>query len=212
MSAPGYDVASDRGPRSGVAGRRFTLKTNASKVRLWAKPKVLSSRSTSPCSRSSDSRTRENDTSGDLVAERLTGAGHRVAARAILSDDVERLRVQLRAWIADPGIQAVISTGGTGLTQRDITPEAVEPLLTKPIPGFGELFRWLSYAEIGTSTIESRALAGVAGDTLVFCLPGSTGACRLGMDQIILPQLNATTAPCNLAEMLPRIRHDPAPE
>jgi molybdenum cofactor biosynthesis protein B len=160
----------------------------------------------------SDTRTRANDSSGDLIQERLTGAGHKVAARAILRDDVEQLRAQLRAWIADKSVDAVISTGGTGLTKRDVTPEAFEPLFTKTIPGFGELFRWLSYEEIGTSTIESRAFAGVADDTLVFCLPGSTGACRTGMDKIILPQLNATTAPCNLTEMLPRIRHDPAPK
>ena len=160
----------------------------------------------------SDSRTRENDTSGDLIEERLTSAGHEVAARAILADDTEKLRKQFRDWIADKNVDAVISTGGTGLTKRDVTPEAVEPLFTKTIPGFGELFRWLSFEEIGTSTIESRALAGVADDTLIFCLPGSTGACRTGMDKIILPQLNATTAPCNLTEMLPRIRHDPAPK
>jgi molybdenum cofactor biosynthesis protein B len=160
----------------------------------------------------SDTRTRENDTSGDVIQERLTTAGHKVAARAILRDDVEKLREQLRAWMADKNVDAVISTGGTGLTKRDVTPEAFEPLLTKTIPGFGELFRWLSYGEIGTSTIESRAFAGVADDTLVFCLPGSTGACRTGMDKIILPQLDATTAPCNLTEMLPRIRHDPAPK
>jgi molybdopterin adenylyltransferase len=159
----------------------------------------------------SDTRTRENDTSGDLIVERLTGAGHEVAARAILTDDVEKLRKQLRVWIKDKNVDAVITTGGTGLTKRDVTPEAVEPLFTKHILGFGELFRWLSFEEIGTSTIESRALAGVAEDTLVFCLPGSTGACRTGMDRIILPQLNATTGPCNLTEMLPRIRHDPAP-
>ncbi len=159
----------------------------------------------------SDTRTRENDTSGDLVQERLETAGHKVVSRVILKDDVEKLRGQLRAWMADKNVEAVISTGGTGLTKRDVTPEAFEPLFTKAIPGFGELFRWLSYEEIGTSTIESRALAGVADDTLVFCLPGSTGACRTGMDKIILPQLNATTAPCNLTEMLPRIRHDPAP-
>ncbi|MEW6330640.1 MAG: molybdenum cofactor biosynthesis protein B [Pseudomonadota bacterium] len=159
----------------------------------------------------SDTRTRENDTSGDVIQERLTTAGHKVAARAILRDDVEKLREQLRAWMADKNIDVVISTGGTGLTKRDVTPEAFEPLFTKAIPGFGELFRWLSYEEIGTSTIESRAFAGVADDTIVFCLPGSTGACRTGMDKIILPQLNATTAPCNLTEMLPRIRHDPAP-
>jgi molybdenum cofactor biosynthesis protein B len=160
----------------------------------------------------SDTRTRENDTSGDVIQERLTTAGHKVAARAILRDDVEKLREQLRAWMADKNVDAVISTGGTGLTKRDVTPEAFQPLLTKTIPGFGELFRWLSYEEIGTSTIESRAFAGVADDTLVFCLPGSTGACRTGMDKIILPQLDATTAPCNLTEMLPRIRHDPAPK
>ena len=159
----------------------------------------------------SDSRTHENDTSGDLVQERLTTAGHRVAARVILKDDVDKLREQVRAWVVDKNVDAVISTGGTGLTKRDITPEAITPLLTKLIPGFGELFRWLSYEEIGTSTIESRAFAGVADTTLVFCLPGSTGACRTGMDKIILPQLNATTTPCNLTEILPRIRHDPAP-
>ena len=160
----------------------------------------------------SDTRTRENDTSGDVIQERLTTAGHKVAARAILRDDVEKLREQLRAWMADKNVDAVISTGGTGLTKRDVTPEAFEPLFTKTIPGFGELFRWLSYEEIGTSTIESRAFAGVADDTLVFCLPGSTGACRTGMDKIILTQLDATTAPCNLTEMLPRIRHDPVPK
>lgn len=160
----------------------------------------------------SDTRTRANDTSGDVIQERLTAAGHKVADRAIVRDDLEKLRAQFRAWIADRNIDAVISTGGTGLTQRDVTPEAVEPLFTKTIPGFGELFRWLSYGEIGTSTIESRALAGVAGDTLIFCLPGSTGACRTGLDKIILPQLDATTGPCNLTEMLPRIRHDPAPK
>lgn len=160
----------------------------------------------------SDTRTRENDTSGDLIQERLETAGHKVVSRVILRDDVEKLRGQLRAWMADRNVDAVISTGGTGLTKRDITPEAVTPLITRPIPGFGELFRWLSYEEIGTSTIESRAFAGVADTTLLFCLPGSTGACRTGMDKIILPQLNATTGPCNLTEMLPRIRHDPAPK
>ena len=160
----------------------------------------------------SDTRTRENDTSGDLIQERLETAGHKVVSRVILKDDVEKLRGQMRAWVADKNVDAVVSTGGTGLTRRDVTPEAVTPLITKPISGFGELFHWLSYEEIGTSTIESRALAGVADDTLVFCLPGSTGACRTGMDKIILPQLNSTTGPCNLTEMLPRIRHNPAPK
>lgn len=160
----------------------------------------------------SDTRTRADDTSGDLVQERLEAAGHKVAARALLKDDIEALRAQVRAWIADKNVDAVISTGGTGLTRRDVTVEALTPLLTKHIPGFGELFRWLSFEEIGTATIESRAFAGVAEDTLLFCLPGSTGACRLGLDQIILPQLNASTPPCNLAEMLPRIRREAAPK
>ena len=160
----------------------------------------------------SDTRTRADDTSGDLIQERLEAAGHKVAARAVLKDDIEALRAQVRAWIADKNVDAVITTGGTGLTRRDVTVEALTPLLTKHIPGFGELFRWLSFEEIGTATIESRAFAGVAEDTLVFCLPGSTGACRLGLDKIILPQLNASTPPCNIAEMLPRIRRDPAPK
>lgn len=156
----------------------------------------------------SDTRTPETDTSGGLIAEKLRAAGHQVAAHVILLDDAERLRAQVRAWIADPNVHAVISTGGTGLTKRDVTPEALTPLITKLIPGFGELFRTLSYAEIGSSTIESRAFAGVAGDTLVFCLPGSTGACRLGMDKIILEQLDARFRPCNLVALLPRIRHE----
>ncbi len=156
----------------------------------------------------SDTRTSETDTSGALIAERLQAAGHKVAARLILTDDLERLRAQVRAWIDDPNVHAVISTGGTGLTKRDVTPEALTPLFAKPIPGFGELFRMLSYQEIGSSTIESRAFAGVAGDTLVFCLPGSTGACRLGMDKIILEQLDARFRPCNLVALLPRIRHE----
>jgi len=160
----------------------------------------------------SDSRTRANDTSGDLLEELLGAAGHKVAARQILRDDIEAVRAQVRSWITDKNTDVVITTGGTGLTKRDVIPEALTPLITKPIPGFGELFRWLSYEEIGTSTIESRAFAGVCEDTLLFCLPGSTGACRTGMDKIILPQLNAATPPCNLAEMLPRIRHDPTPK
>ncbi len=156
----------------------------------------------------SDTRTPETDTSGALIAERLAAAGHTIAARLILPDDLERLRTQVRAWIDDPNVHAVISTGGTGLTKRDITPEALTPFFTKPVPGFGELFRMLSYAEIGSSTVESRAVAGIAGDTLVFCLPGSTGACRLGMDKIILEQLDARFRPCNLVALLPRIRHE----
>lgn len=156
----------------------------------------------------SDTRTRESDTSGDLIQERLQGAGHRVVERVILRDDVEGLREQVQAWVANKSIDVVIATGGTGLTRRDVTPEAVRPLITKPIPGFGELFRWLSYDDVGTSTIQSRAEAGIADDTLVFLLPGSTGACRLAMDKLILPQLDATHRPCNLVELLPRIRHE----
>lgn len=156
----------------------------------------------------SDTRTHANDTSGDLIQERLAGAGHRVVQREIRRDDRAELRALFQAWIADAAIDAIIATGGTGLTRRDVTPEAVAGLFTKPIPGFGELFRWLSFAEIGTSTIQSRAEAGVADDTLVFLLPGSTGACRLAMDQIILPQLDAAHRPCNLVELLPRIRHE----
>lgn len=156
----------------------------------------------------SDTRTRENDTSGDAIQALLEAAGHRVVARDLLRDDVSVLRGRFAGWVADAAIDAIIATGGTGLTRRDITPEALAPLVTKPIPGFGELFRWLSYQDIGTSTIQSRAEAAIANDTLVFLLPGSTGACRLGMEKIILPQLDASYAPCNLVELLPRIRHE----
>jgi molybdenum cofactor biosynthesis protein B len=160
----------------------------------------------------SDTRTRDNDTSGDLIEERLRAAGHEVVARVIAREDLDRLREQFRQWIDDPGIDVIISTGGTGMTQRDLTPEAAAPFIKKPIPGFGELFRWLSYAEIGTSTIQSRADAGIAHNgTVIFMLPGSTNACRLGMDKIILSQLDASYRPCNLVELLPRIRHEPPP-
>lgn len=155
----------------------------------------------------SDTRTRETDTSGDLIAERLTAAGHRVAARAIANDDHGALRVRVGVWIAEPGIDAIICNGGTGLTPRDIAPEAIEPLFTKSIPGFGELFRQLSYAQIGSSTIESRAFAGVADGTLIFCMPGSTRACELGMDKIILEQLDRRHKPCNLVALLARMQH-----
>jgi molybdenum cofactor biosynthesis protein B len=160
----------------------------------------------------SDTRTRDNDTSGDLIQERLEAAGHGVAVREIHKDSVDEINKLLGNWIADKGIDAVIVTGGTGLTQRDITPEAMAPHITKPIPGFGELFRWLSYDDVGTSTIQSRAEAAICGGTtVVFLLPGSTGACKLGMDKIILPQLDATHGPCNLTELLPRIRHEKTP-
>lgn len=157
---------------------------------------------------SSDTRTVDNDTSGDLIQERLEGAGHRVLERKILADDIDDVRGLISRWVEDGDIDVIITTGGTGLTQRDILPEVVEPMFTKAIPGFGELFRLLSYDDIGTSTIESRALGGVADGTLIFTLPGSTGACKLGMDRIILPQIDATTRPCNLVALLPRIRHE----
>ena len=161
----------------------------------------------------SDSRTPANDTSGDLIQDRLTTAGHKVVARTIVREDIDKLRAQFQQWVDDPGIDVIISTGGTGMTQRDLTPEAAGAFINKRIPGFGELFRHLSYAEIGTSTIQSRADAGIAHNgTILFMMPGSTNACRLGMDQIILSQLDASYRPCNLVELLPRIRHEPAPK
>jgi len=161
----------------------------------------------------SDTRTRDNDSSGDLIEEKLKTAGHRVAGRSIVREDLDKLRDQFKSWIDDPGIDVIISTGGTGMTQRDLTPEAAKSFFAKSIPGFGELFRMLSYAEIGTSTIQSRADAGItANGTILFMLPGSTNACRLGLDKIILAQLDASFRPCNLVELLPRIRHEAAPK
>lgn len=159
----------------------------------------------------SDSRVAENDSSGDLIADKLEQAGHRIASREIQRENLNELHAVFRGLADDPDIDVVISTGGTGLTQRDITPEAATSLFDKPIPGFGELFRTLSYEEIGSSTIESRADAGVAAGTIVFILPGSPGACRLAMDKIIIKQLDARTRPCNLVALLPRIRHEPKP-
>jgi molybdenum cofactor biosynthesis protein B len=153
----------------------------------------------------SDSRGLEQDSSGRVLVERLTAAGHRLAGRAILPDDVYRIRAQVSAWIADPAVQVVLSTGGTGLTGRDGTPEAVAPLLDKTIDGFGEVFRALSFDEIGASTIQSRAVAGVANGTYIFCLPGSSGACRTAWDKLIAPQLDYRTRPCNLVELMPRL-------
>lgn len=154
----------------------------------------------------SDTRTLDTDTSGAAVVDRLSAAAHDVVARKIVRDEIEDIRQQLRAWIDGESIDVVVVTGGTGVTTRDITPEALEPLVTKRIPGFGELFRWLSFAAIGTSTIQSRAEAAICQGTLVFLLPGSTGAVRLAMEQIIVPQLDVTQKPCNFAELLPRIR------
>ena len=153
----------------------------------------------------SDSRTDENDTSGGTLVERLTEAGHKLAEKAIVPDDVYKIRETLSRWIADESINAIISTGGTGMTGRDITPEAVAPLLDKEIEGIGELFRLVSYEEIGVSTVASRALGGVANGTFIFCLPGSTGACRTGWDKIIGPQLDYRNGPCNMVELMPRL-------
>lgn len=154
----------------------------------------------------SDTRTLETDKSGAAVVEALTSAGHVVRHRRILPDDVERIRGALEEWIADASVDVVIASGGTGITGRDVTPEATAPLVTKPIPGFGELFRHLSYADIGTATIQSRAEGALCGATLVFLLPGSTGAVQLAMSKILIPQLDSRTKPCNFVELMPRFR------
>ena len=154
----------------------------------------------------SDSRTLADDASGQTLVERLTAAGHRQADRAIVPDDIYRLRAVVSNWIADPAVQVVLITGGTGITGRDRTPEAIRPLLDKEITGFGELFRMLSWEEIGASTLQSRALGGLANATFIFCLPGSTGACRTAWDRILQVQLDARTRPCNLVELLPRLQ------
>ena len=153
----------------------------------------------------SDTRTAADDRSGDTLVERLTEAGHILAARAIVRDDVDAIVEQLATWVNDPAVDCVITTGGTGVTGRDVTPEALEALGGKPIPGFGELFRWLSYAKIGTSTIQSRACATVVGGTYIFALPGSTGAVKDGWDDILAQQLDARHGPCNFVEMMPRL-------
>ncbi|MFV2004499.1 MAG: molybdenum cofactor biosynthesis protein B [Gammaproteobacteria bacterium] len=153
----------------------------------------------------SDSRTEADDTSGDVLVERLNAAGHTLVERLILPDDKYRIREAVSRWIADENVDVVISTGGTGLTGRDITPEAVTPLFDKEIEGVGELFRWVSYQEIGTSTIASRCLGGLANGTFIFCLPGSTGACRTGWDKVIAPQLDCNTRPCNIVALMPRL-------
>lgn len=150
----------------------------------------------------SDTRTTETDTSGKFLAESAQEAGHELAAHSIVRDDIYQIRAQLSQWIADSAVQAILITGGTGFTTRDSTPEAVSVLLDKEVPGFGELFRQLSYEDIGSSTIQSRALAGLANRTIIFCLPGSTGACRLGWEKIIRDQLNSTHRPCNYATLV----------
>jgi len=153
----------------------------------------------------SDSRGEDEDKSGKLLVERLTKAGHRCAEKRLVRDDVYAIRAAVSAWIADPGVQAVITTGGTGVTGRDGTPEAVAPLLDKVLDGFGETFRMISWQQIRTSTIQSRAIAGVANGTFIFCLPGSSGACATGWDEIIEAQLDRRTRPCNLVELMPRL-------
>lgn len=154
----------------------------------------------------SDSRTVAEDRSGDLLVQRLGSMGHQLAARALVNDDRYAIRAQISHWIADSAINAIITTGGTGLTGRDGTPEAIAPLLDKTIDGFGELFRVISYNEIGASSLQSRALAGVANNTYVFCLPGSRSACATAWDRLLAPQLDHRTEPCNLVKLMPRLR------
>jgi molybdopterin adenylyltransferase len=153
----------------------------------------------------SDTRTEATDTSGQTIVDALTAAGHQLAERRFVSDDLPRIRGVFEDFIGDPDVDVVISTGGTGLTARDVTPEALSPLVTKPIPGFGELFRMLSFREIGTSTIQSRAVAGLCNETFIFVLPGSTGAVRLAMDEILVPQLDSRHRPCNFAQLIDRL-------
>lgn len=154
----------------------------------------------------SDTRTEADDRSGDTLVERLTAAGHALADRAIVKDDVAVIEAKLRDWIADPQIDCVITTGGTGVTGRDVTPEALDRVCQKKIAGFGELFRWISFQKIGTSTIQSRADAGVADGTYLFVVPGSTGACRDAWDEILVHQLDNRFMPCNFVELMPRLQ------
>jgi molybdenum cofactor biosynthesis protein B len=154
----------------------------------------------------SDTRTLETDTSGALLVTRVASAGHVVAERAIEKDDADRIEVFLRRWVSDATIDVIITTGGTGITGRDVTPEAFDRVLEKRIEGFGELFRMLSFRKIGTSTIQSRAIGGVAGGTYLFALPGSSGAVKDGWDDILVHQLDSRFRPCNLVELMPRLQ------
>jgi molybdopterin adenylyltransferase len=156
----------------------------------------------------SDTRTVENDTSGAYIADRLGQEGHHIVARTIVKDVESEIRDQMRAWIEGGEVEVIVATGGTGVTPRDVTPEAMRPLITKHIPGFGELFRQLSFAEIGTATIQSRADAALCGQTYVFLLPGSTGGVKLGVDKILVPQLDHRLKPCNFVMLLPRIKNE----
>jgi molybdopterin adenylyltransferase len=153
----------------------------------------------------SDTRALAEDRSGSTLAERIEKSGHALAARAIVTDDAEKIRTQVKAWIADPAVDVVITTGGTGFTGRDVTPEAIEPLFEKRMDGFSIAFHMLSFGKIGASTIQSRATAGVAGATYIFCLPGSPGACRDAWDGILAAQLDYRTRPCNFVEIMPRL-------
>lgn len=154
----------------------------------------------------SDTRSVQDDSSGDFLVQALQSEGHRLAGRALLPDNRYLLRAQVSQWIADESVDGILVTGGTGFTGRDSTPEALLPLLDKTMPGFGEMFRSLSFEEIGTSTLQSRAFAGLANATFLFCLPGSTSACRTGWEKLIRAQLDARTRPCNLASLRPRLR------
>ena len=153
----------------------------------------------------SDTRALADDKSGATLASRIEAAGHALADRVIVADDVEEIRARLKAWIADPAIDVIITTGGTGFTGRDVTPEAAEPLFEKRMEGFSAFFHMISAAKIGSSTIQSRATAGVAGATFIFCLPGSPGACRDAWDEILLHQLDYRYRPCNFVELMPRL-------
>jgi molybdopterin adenylyltransferase len=154
----------------------------------------------------SDSRTEADDKSGQLLVTRLEKAGHHCAEKRIAPDDIYVIRAIVSGWIADPQVQVVLTTGGTGVTGRDGTPEAIQPLLDKTLDGFGETFRMVSFQQIRTATVQSRAIAGVANGTYIFCIPGSSGACATAWDELLEPQLDARTRPCNFAELMPRLR------
>lgn len=154
----------------------------------------------------SDTRSEETDTSGALLVERLTGAGHRLAAKAIVTDDVPAIQAQMRAWIADEGVDIIVSTGGTGFTPRDVTPEAVMPLLRRVMDGFSVVFHQVSLGTIGVSTLQSRAFAGQAEDTFIFCVPGSNGACRDAWDLVLVHEFDSRYRPCSIAGQVPRLR------
>jgi len=156
----------------------------------------------------SDTRDEETDTSGHLLVDRIGTAGHHLVEKSILPDNIYRIRALVSKWIAEAEVQAIIVTGGTGLTDRDHTPEAIRPLFDKAIDGFGELFRSISYQEIGTSTVQSRVLAGIANGTFIFCIPGSTDACRLAWDAILSPQLDIRTKPCNFVQLFSRLNRE----